>query len=167
MSSLVPFPPLADLPEFDISDLLQEVADVLELVSLRRRVPIEIDAPPYMMVHGERRQLRGLLIRLIGNALTANPAGSQIVVTAFSDEDGVEVEVADDRSESAELLLSEGLAAIAESGEARPMPWVEVQQIVAACGARISVSGCPEGGVATTVQFPRVRGKDAESRKAA
>jgi len=167
MSSLVPFPPLADLPEFDISDLLQEVADVLELVSLRRRVPIEIDAPPYMMVHGERRQLRGLLIRLIGNALTANPAGSQIVVTAFSDEDGVEVEVADDRSESAELLHLDprhGPRLAAFGNRSQPLAQ---QQIVAACGARISVSGCPEGGVATTVQFPRVRGKDAESRKAA
>jgi hypothetical protein len=167
MSSLVPFPPLADLPEFDISDLLQEVADALEYESLRRRVPIEIDAPPYMMIHGERRQLRMLLIRLIGNALSTNPAGSQIVITAYSDEDGIEVEVADDRAESAELLLSEGLAAIPGGGEPRPMPWLEVQQIVAACGARISVSGCPEGGVAMTVQFPRVTDEEARSRKAA
>jgi len=130
-------------------------------------VPIEIDAPPYMMVHGERRQLRMLLIRLIGNSLATSPAGSQIVITAYSDREGVEVEVADDRSESAELLLSEGLAPIPEGGEPRPMPWLEVQQIVAACGARISVSGCPEGGVATTVQFPRVTDGDAGSRKAA
>ena len=110
MTSLVPFPPLpsADLPEFDISDLLQEVCDALERDSLRRRVPIEVDAPPYTMVRGDRRQLRVLLIRLIGNALSASPAGSQIVVTTYSNEDGVEVEVADDRSESVELLLGEG-----------------------------------------------------------
>jgi signal transduction histidine kinase len=167
MSSLVPFPPhpSADLPEFDISDLLQEVGDALERESLRRRVPIEVDAPPYMMVRGDRRELRVLLTRLIGNALSASPAGSQIVVTAYEDEDGVEVEVADDRSESAELLLSEGLAATA--GDARPLSWLEVQQIVARCGGQISVAGCPEGGVAMTVRFPRRTDEDAGSRKAA
>ena len=167
MTSLVPFPPQpsADLPEFDISDLLQEVSDSLERESLRRRVPIEVDAPPYTMVRGDRPRLRVLLTRLIGNALSASPAGSQIVVTAYSDEDGVEVEVADDRSESVELLLGEGLAAGA--GEARPMSWSEVQQIVASCGGQISVAGCPEGGLAMTVQFPRVTDEDAGSRKAA
>ena len=167
MTSLVPFPPLpsADLPEFDISDLLQEVCDALERESLRRRVPIEVDAAPYTMVRGDRRQLRVLLIRLIGNALSASPAGSQIVVTTYSDEDGVEVEVADDRSESVELLLGEGLAAGA--GDARPLSWPEVQQIVAGCGAQISVADCPDGGVAMTVQFPRLTGEDGGSRKAA
>lgn len=167
MSSLVPFPPLADLPEFDISDLLQEVSEVLERESLRRRVPLEIDAPPYTMVHGDRRQLRVLLVRLVGSAITASPAGSQIVITASSDEDGVEVEVADDRSESVELLLNEGLPAIAGGGEPRPMPWAEVQQIVAACGARISVTSGPDGGAAMSVRFPRVTDDDTGSRKAA
>jgi K+-sensing histidine kinase KdpD len=164
MSSLVPFPPPADLPEFDISELLQEVAEALDHESLRRRVPIEIDAPPYLMVHGERRQLQQVLFGLIGNALGSSPAGTQIVVTAVADEHGVEVEVADDRSESAELLVREGLAPVAGTG---PMSWSEVQQIVAACGARISVLGCAEGGLATTVDFPRLTNADAGSRKAA
>lgn len=167
MTSLVPFPPLpsTDLPEFDISDLLQEVCDALERESLRRRVPIEVDAPPYTMVHGDRRQLRVLLIRLIGNAVSASPAGSQIVVTTYSAADGVEVEVADDRSESVELLLGAGLAAGAE--DARPLSWSEVQQIVAGCGAQISAADCPEGGVAMTVHFPRLTREDGGSRKAA
>lgn len=167
MTSLVPFPPLpsADLPEFELSDLLQEVCDALERESLRRRVPIEVDAPPYTMVRGDRRQLRVLLIRLIGNALSASPAGSQIVVTTYSDEDGVEVEIADDRSESLELLLGDGLAPGA--GDARPLSWSEVRQIVAGCGAQIFVAGCPEGGVAMTVRFPLVTGEDGGSRKAA
>jgi signal transduction histidine kinase len=167
MTSLVPFPPLssADLPEFDISDLLQEVCDALERDSLRRRVPIEVDVTPYTMVCGDRRQLRTLLIRLIGNALSASPAGSQIIVTTYSNEDGVELEVADDRSESVELLLGEGLAAGA--GDARPLSWSEVQQIVAGCGAEISVADCPDSGVAMTVHFPRLTGKDGGSRKAA
>ena len=167
MTSLVPFPPLpsADLPEFDISDLLQEVCDALERESLRRRVPIEVDAPPYTMVRGDRRQLRVLLIRLIGNAVSASPAGSQIVVTTYNAEDGVEVEVADDRSESVELLLGEGLAAGA--GDAPPLSWSEVQQIVAGCGAQISAADCPEGGVAMTVYFPRLTREDGGSRKAA
>ena len=169
MTSLVPFPPQpsADLPEFDISDLLQEVSDALERESLRRRVPIEVDAPPYTMVRGDRPRLRVLLTRLIGNALSASPAGSQIVVTAYSDEDGVEVEVADDRSETVELLIGAGLPAVAGAGDARPMPWSEVQQIAAACGGRVSVVPCPEGGVAMSVQFPRLGDADESSRRAA
>jgi signal transduction histidine kinase len=167
MTSLVPFPPLpsANLPEFDISDLLQDVCDALERESLRRRVPIEVDAPPYTMVRGDRRQLRGLLIRLLGNALSASPAGSQIVVTTYSNQDGVEVEVADDRSESVELLLGEGLSAGA--GDARPLSWSEVQQIAAGCGAQVSVADCPDSGVAMTVHFPRLTGTGGGSRKAA
>jgi signal transduction histidine kinase len=117
------------------------------------------------MVRGDRRQLRGLLIRLLGNALSASPAGSQIVVTTYSNKDGVEVEVADDRSESVELLLGEGLSAGA--GDARPLSWSEVQQIAAGCGAQISVADCPDSGVAMTVHFPRLTGADGGSRKAA
>ena len=169
MSSLLPFPPqsAADIAEFDISDLLQEVCEALERESLRRRVPIELDAPPYTMVRGDRRTLRLLLMRLIGNALSASPAGSEIVVTAYSNEEGVEVEVADDRSETVELLIGAGLPAVAGAGDARPMPWSEVQQIAAACGGRVSVVPCPEGGVAMSVQFPRLSDADESSRRAA
>lgn len=164
MSSLVPFPLPADLPEFDISELLQEVVEALDRESLRRRVPIEIDAPPYLLVHGERRQLRQLLFGLIANALASSPAGSQIVITAVADDEGIEVEVADDRSESVELLVREGLAPRAEAG---PMSWLELQQVVAACGGRLAVCDCAAGGLAATVQFPRVAAEDAESKRAA
>ena len=169
MSSLLPFPPpsAAEIAEIDISDLLQEVCEALERESLRRRVPIEVDAPPYTMVRGDRRTLHLLLLRLIGNALSASPAGGQIVVTAYSDEEGVEVEVADDRSETVELLIGSGLAAVAGAGDARPMPWSEVQQIAAACGGTVSVVPCPEGGVAMSVQFPRRTDADESSRRAA
>jgi len=167
MTSLVPFPPLPSLalPEFDISDLLQEVCDSLEHDSVRRRVPIEMDVPPFTMVHGDRRRLRGLLLRLIGNAVWASPAGSQIIITAYRSADGVELEVADDRSERAELLLDEGLPAEAEDAER--LPWSEVQQWVAGCGAFISAADCPDGGIALTVQFPRYSDQDGGSRKAA
>ena len=169
MSSLLPFPPqsAADIAEFDISDLLQEVCEALERESLRRRVPIEVDAPPYTMVRGDRRTLRLLLTRLVGNALSASPAGGEIVITAYSDEQGVEVEVADDRSEPVELLIDGGLVAVAGAGDAQPMSWSEVQQIAVACGGRISIAPCPEGGVAMSVQFPRLTDADASSRRAA
>lgn len=169
MSSLLALPPHsgADLAEFDISDLLQEVCEALERESLRRRVPIEVDSPPYTMVRGDRRTLRLLLTRLIGNALSASPPGGEIVVTAYSDEQGVEVEVADDRSQPVEVLIDSGLVAVAGAGDARPLPWSEVQQIAAACGGRISVAPCPEGGIAMSVQFPRLADADAGSRRAA
>ena len=71
--------------------------------------------------------------------------------------------MADDRSEPVELLISSGLAAVAGAGDARTMPWSEVQQIVAACGGRISLTSCPEGGVAMSVLIPA----DAGTRRAA
>lgn len=167
MTSLVPFPPLSSvaLPEFDLSDLLQEVCEILERDSVRRRVPIEIDAPPYTMIHGDRRQLRGLLLRLIGNAVAASPAGSQIIITAYSDHDGIEVEVADNRAECVDLLLDEGLAG--GVGDTRPLSWSEVQDLVAECGAQIFATDCPDGGIAMTVQFPRWTDDQGGSRKAA
>lgn len=167
MSSLVPFPSPADLPEFDVSDLLQEVCDALELESLRNRVPIEVDAPPYCMIHGDRRQLRMLLIRLIGNAVAASSPGNQIIVTAYSEASGVEVEVADDRDGSVERLMTDGLGPIRGDGEPRVLAWSEVQRIVAACGARISLVDCPDGGIAITVHFPHCTDEDTRTRKAA
>ncbi|NLF69694.1 MAG: HAMP domain-containing histidine kinase [Candidatus Anammoximicrobium sp.] len=169
MSSFLPFSHQseADVGEFDVSDLLQEVGEALERESLRRRVPIEIDAPPYTMVRGDRQTLRLLLTRLISNALSASPPGGEIVVTAYSDEQGVEVEVADDRSESVELLIDSGLVAVAGTGDVRAMPWSEVQRVAAACGGRISIAPCPEGGVAMSVQFPRLSDADTSSRRAA
>jgi signal transduction histidine kinase len=171
MSNLLPFPP-HEHPggePFDLSDLVHEVCRSLEAESLRRRVDIEVDAPPYTMIRADRGQMERALQRLLEGALAATPAGGEIIVTTYSDDDGVELEVADSSSGYVQQLscqTSDGPES-AWDNVAGQDAWSEVRRIVANQGGQISVADCPEGGVAFTIQFPNSDDSDAESRKAA
>lgn len=165
MSNLLPFPPdvAKDHREFDVSDVIHEVCDSLESSELRRGIFLDVDAPPYTMIRGNRRHLKQLLHALISNAMQVTPRGGSVVITTISGEDVVELEIAD----SGEGLRSEVSSDVGDSGAEPFQGWSEIRKIVAEHGARILVSECPDGGAAFTLRIPRSSRGDASSLKAA
>lgn len=153
---------------FDVSDLIQEVCESLDTHCVRRGISIEVDAPPYAMIEGDRDRLWLVLEQLLIGVAEATPSSGNVVVTAYSDDEhGVEIEVAGSKSESFEQFKSreQPNGATDEDGQADERLTTEVRRIVATSGVEICPSECPEGGSAFTIQIPP--STDSESRKAA
>lgn len=109
-------------------------------------VEVAIDAAPGTRVPGDAATLRGLVDRLVADALVAaarssgdGPPLHEVVVTVVETADAIELEIAD-------------------SGPSTPAddrcPAV-VRELAARCGCRLHVATCPEGGMAVTVRLPR------------
>lgn len=170
MSGVVPFPPHGRPADqtYDVSDVIHEVCESLESQSLGRGIAIETDAPPHMMVEGNRQRFHGLLERLLACALEATPTAGGIVVTAEDDEECVEVEVAHSGTGFIEDLDSV-LAAPNAAGRTRESDEgpSELDNIVDASGGMVCVSQRSEGGTTYTITIPRSSDEDSGSRKAA
>ena len=146
----------SDDPCFDVSDVIGEICDALELRSRRKGVQFEIDSPPYTMLHGEREPFRAVLQLLVVQAMEVTPQGGTLVITSFEDPHGVEVEVADSGPGIAQLFAehqTEFDAGLAEQKKARGV--ADLYRLVAALGGEIQVQDCREGGAAITVHFPQ------------
>jgi len=111
------------------------------------RVSVAIDAAPGLRVPGDAGVLRGLVDRLVADALAAaalrscgdGPPVHEVVITVVETADAVELEIAD--------------SGPAASEHDRCPP--SVRDLAARCGCRLHVAGCPEGGTAVTVRLPR------------
>jgi hypothetical protein len=144
----------------DLSDLVVEVCESLELLSLRRRVALDVDVPPYTMVHGDGGSFRRLVEMLIAAALQATPGGRELVVTGGSDEADVTLEVADRRAVLAPRQEGEP---VGEALVAVP----EMRRLLADCGGTLRVAQAAAGALAWTLQVRRAPGAEADTRRAA
>lgn len=146
----------SDDPSFDVSDVIEEVCGACELRSFRQGIQLEVDAPPYTMLHGDREQFRTVLQLLVAQTLEVTPRGSNLVLTAYSDEHGVEVEVADSGTGIAHLLdPPQSAFAAGMTGQKKARNASDLSRLVAALGGDIHIQDCPEGGAAITVHFPQ------------
>jgi C4-dicarboxylate-specific signal transduction histidine kinase len=170
MSGVVPFPPHREPADqsYDVSDVIHEVCESLESQSLGRGVNIEMDAPPHMMVEGDRQRFQGLLERLLCGVLDAAPTGGDVVVTADDDEECVEVEVAHSGTGFFGELDSQTAApnAANQTRESDEGP-SELDRIVEASGGMVRASQRSEGGATYTITISRSSDEDSGSRKAA
>lgn len=143
-------------PSFDVSDVIAEICEALELRSFRQGVLFEIDVPPYTLLQGDREQFRMVLQILLAQTLEVTPRGSDLVITAYSDERGVEVEVADSGTGIAHLFAPSASAfAAGLAGKKKARNASELSHLIAALGGDIHVQACPDGGAAITVHFPQ------------
>lgn len=110
-------------------------------------VRVAIDAAPGTRVPGDAGALRGLVDRLVADAVAAaavrsggdGPPLHEVVITVVETVDAIEVEIAD-------------------SGPCMPVDDrcpAALRELAARCGCRLHAAGCPEGGTAVTVRLPR------------
>ena len=143
-------------PSFDVSDVIGEVCEALELRSFRQGVQFEVDASPYTMLHGDRAQFRTVLQLLLAQTLEVTPRGSDLVITAYGDEHGVEVEIADSGTGIAHLFAQPAWAfTTGLAGQKKARNASDLSRLIAALGGDLHVQDCPDGGAAITVHFPQ------------
>jgi two-component system, NtrC family, sensor histidine kinase HydH len=75
-----PLAPLARAP-VDLGELAREVSTLCEGVARSRGVELLCDAGP-VVLEGDRRKLRQLLVNLVQNAIEASPAGARVEIGA-------------------------------------------------------------------------------------
>lgn len=164
MDSFFPFRngPGADPPSFDVSDELQEVAERLEMYSLRRGVQIEVDAPPYAMVKAQRSRIRQVFWHLMTLAVDATSPGGDVIVTAYQDDKGVDVEFAEgDADGTSEFGVS------ARASRAARQRLDDVRRMLAAEQLHLQIRECADGTRAYILQLRHPDAPDSESRRAA
>jgi hypothetical protein len=169
MNAVLPFPSPGGSPSelFDLSEMIHEVCGELDSTRVASRVSIEIDAPPHTMVHADRARLRGAIESLLLATFATSPLGSDVVLTTYTDEAGVELEIASGGEfpldgASRASWSAEGLA----SGADWQGVWSEIRRSVNRDGVEISIGDCPDGGLAFTLHFARPAG-ETDARRAA
>jgi C4-dicarboxylate-specific signal transduction histidine kinase len=167
MASFVPFRngQESDRPSFDVSDVLQEVAERLEIYGMRRGVQVEVDAPPYAMVSAEPARMRQVFSQLLTLAIDATSPGGDVIVTAFHEEEGIEVEFAEG---GAEMIDAPGVSANSPvETAASEKRLADARRLLAAEGVELEIRQCADGAKAYILQLGRPGTQDAESLRAA
>ena len=164
MNRLLPFRsrPGADDPCFDLKDLLSEVVEAQEQERPDRTLRIQLDSPPYVMVHADRERLRRVFTDLIISHLEGGAADSQVLITVYCEEAEVEVEFEMLAGGAKGYLLHEGGA------DMRIPFWIsKIHHWLALDGASMRVVERSHGGSAYLIQIPRPRGSGSNASQAA
>jgi len=79
----------------DLTSMLRELVDTFSLVASEKRVALELDSIPDLMLTGDRQWIVRAMINLIDNAIKYTPAGGRVSVSGRREGDKVVVEVLD------------------------------------------------------------------------
>lgn len=120
-----------------ITSVMEELSDQLS----QQGVDVTIDASSAIRVSADFETFCSALRCLCQNAIRCMPSGGELVVTVYADPLGVEVEVADSRTET--VKWGEPSSDIKQ-----------VAQFAQSHGGFLSCRNCPEGGAAYTMYLP-------------
>jgi signal transduction histidine kinase len=141
---------------FTLRELVAEVCQPLQARFSTQAIQTVIDIPQNQTITAERELLRRAVRNLVLNAVEAMPNGGLLTATSAAGTQTVELEIADtgpalsdeERQQAFELLPT------AQRGGAG---WglAVVSRIAELHGGSVSVTNCPDGGVAFTLGLPR------------
>jgi hypothetical protein len=146
--------------------LVHELCRELESQQTTRCVGIELDVPPFTMIYADRGLLRGSIGQLLTTTIAVSPTGSDVVLTAIREKEGIELEIASGGTMFIDGAQEDAADSRWAAGGWRTA-WSEVRRIMARNGVEISIDKCPDGGLAFTLFFPHWRGKGTGTRQAA
>ncbi|MGH9381003.1 MAG: ATP-binding protein [Thermoanaerobaculia bacterium] len=152
-------------------DLAEVIDSTLELLAERvqkRRIEVDWQPPPERLrVFGDEGQLDQVLANLVANAIDAMPQGGSLTLTLEGDEERVRAVVAD----TGRGIAEDELARIFEPfystrlGEGGTGLGLSISyNIVRRLGGELRVASTPGEGTRFTVELPRHRATDADSR---
>lgn len=127
---------LSELPLSDqipLADLIRQAADDL-LAQHPAEIGCDFDLDPRILVRQMPDQVRDLVRALVRQSLQEMEEGGELAITAWSDGERVELEIAD----------------TGRSVTLRPM---RLPLVAAVIGARMHWQDCPQGGAAVTVNL--------------
>lgn len=141
---------------FDVSDVVTEVCERLETTSFRRGIHLDLDAPPYTTLHGEREQFRQVVALLLGRIVELAPRGTDLAVTIYREPEGIELEVTEIETGIAHLLEAGRSAFDQEvAQQKRSRGLADLQHLIAKLGGELAVLAGSDGSMAITVHFPQ------------
>ena len=127
-----------------ITEVLQQLAAPID----QQKIEASIDVPNGTCLLADDAMLRTALFNLTLNALQAMPEGGELLITAVSGPNGLELEVAD----SGPGLIDP--SALIDTRQPSSGDLGTVQNFAACHGGRLTACNCPEGGAAFTLQLP-------------
>jgi signal transduction histidine kinase len=141
---------------FSLRDLLAEVCRPLESRLSTQAIQTIIDIPENQTVTAERELFQHAVRNLVLNAVEAMPAGGLLTATSAASGQSIELEIAD----SGPALSDEErrqVFALLPSVQRGGAGWglAVVHRIAELHGGNVSVTNCPDGGVAFTLRIPR------------
>lgn len=140
--------------KFSLNDLVAELSENLAPQLAAHEIQLRVDVPS-LAVWADRDLLRRALTNLMLNAVDVLPHGGGIWVTAWQNQDRLEIEVAD----SGPGLSDEISPRIFEpffttKSEGAGLGLAIVQRVAESHGGDVAVQNCPEGGAAFTLRIP-------------
>jgi signal transduction histidine kinase len=149
-----PRPAFASL---DAAELCAEVYELVRVDAEARGVMLRVDAPEPVAFAADAGQLRRALLNLVYNALQASPAGAEVALCARSDDDEVEISVADHGPGISDDVLEKiwtPFYTTKQKGTGLGLAFV--REIAVEHGGRVEVTST-SGGTTFRLRFPRVR----------
>jgi signal transduction histidine kinase len=80
---------------FDVAPLLADVAELYGPVAEEKEIPLSVDAPTRLLVHGDRELIQQAVANLVDNAVKFSRPGDAVRIIASVTPGGVEIAVAD------------------------------------------------------------------------
>jgi len=111
--------------------------------TMRQRVDVVVDVPAGLRLLADSELFDFAVDHLVSGAIAAMPYGGELTITGVATPQGVELEVADERPDTAPDV-------------ARIINDPRVQRCIGAHGGRVMAQPCPTGGIAITLCLPRV-----------
>lgn len=142
--------------QFQLGDLITEVFETLDPQLAAHDISTEMDVPPQMIVWCDRDMLRRALLNLALNAVDVMPRGGALLVTAYEDAGGFEIEVADTGPGVREDLVPHIFEPFfTTKSDGAGLGLAIVYRVAEAHGGTARIKNCPEGGAAFTIRIPR------------
>jgi signal transduction histidine kinase len=149
----------------NVRHLVSSVLDALAPQMEAQQIEIDLDIPFAVSISADEHMVRRAILNLVLNALDAMPNGGELVFTAIESELGVELEIADSGPGIPDTVLGslfEPFFTTKSTGTGLGL--AIVGRILDVHGGNITVTNCPEGGVAFSLTFPYEAETQSSSR---
>ena len=145
-------PALADVA---VGDLLRNSLAAHQAQMTYARVEATMEAPPDLIMRGDRRRMQQVLSNLITNAIQAMPMGGRLTLRAARTATGGEIAVEDSGlGFSSEALHRFAEFFFSEKEGGMGIGLSVADEIVKAHGGTVLAENRPEGGAKVTISFP-------------
>ncbi len=148
-----------DFADFDLAELLEDIADLYQLALEEKGVDLRLDCPQALKLLGHRDLVQQAIGNLIDNAFKYASQGRFIEIAARQIETGIVIEVTDDGPGILPEFRAEAMRRFARLGKARTEPGAGlglalVDSVVRMHEGTVTLSDGPQGGLRVTLFFP-------------
>ncbi len=153
-----------DEEEFDLSAKIANTMRMISAQAAKAHVNLAADVAPGLVLNGDKRRIRQILLNLLSNALKFTPAEGSVIVRAFRNADGVVLQVIDTGIGIAPQDFSRALepfgqvdSSLARKYQGTGLGLPLTRQMAELHGGSLELASVPGKGTTVTVTFPAWR----------